>query len=51
MKALFISELQFDRTLRYFIIEAHIDYFNDYQVSLRFVALRIALFNCIDRLN
>lgn len=39
-----------DLTLNYFINEAHIDWFNDWQVTLRFKALEIAYYKYIDKL-
>lgn len=41
--------IQADPTLLYFIKTADIDWFNDWQVSVRFTALRIAIFNWIDK--
>ena len=40
-----------DPTLKYFIVDAEINYFNDFQVNLRFAALRIALFKYINNIN
>lgn len=37
-----------DPTLNYFINEAHIDWFNEFQVELRFAALKIALTKYIE---
>lgn len=38
-----------DPTLRYFIWDAPIDPFNQWQVSVRLTALRIAIFTWIDK--
>ena len=39
-----------DPTLNYFINEAEIDWFNEFQVNLRFQCLKIALAKYIDKL-
>jgi len=38
-----------DKTLSFFITEADIDWFNNWQVGLRLTALKLALFDWIDK--
>lgn len=39
-----------DPTLNYLVNEANIDWFNEFQVNLRFKAIEIALYKFIDKL-